>query len=232
MGQSAKRNRQIAALGIGLLALLSGPRAARAFPDAPDWHALVSTGKLVEIAKVDPAIRIEMRYAGTRNCVGAALYPPGFPCLIRPEIAQRLHWVQQLLRERGYGLKVWDAYRPEEAQRSIWRRFARHGYVADPNDGRGSLHTWGLAVDVTIVDLKGKEIPMPSEFDDFTPAASAFYRGTDATIRADLQLLRAVMRASGFIGLSTEWWHFAARDWQEFPRLEIAPRPPPTRHGA
>jgi D-alanyl-D-alanine dipeptidase len=227
-----RRRHQIARLGIGLLALIAGAGPVRAAPsDAPSWQALMAAGQLVEIAKVDSAIRIEMRYAGTRNCVGAPLYPPNFPCLARPQIAQRLHWVQQLLHERGYGLKIWDAYRPEEAQRSIWRRFARHGYVADPNDGRGSLHTWGLAVDVTIVDRAGKEIPMPSEFDDFTPAASALYRGPDPTIRADLQLLRAVMRASGFIGLSTEWWHFAARDWQEFPRLEIPPHPPPAAHG-
>ncbi len=181
----------------------------------PDWHALVNAGQLVEISKVDPTIRVEMRYATTHNCIGAAVYPADMPCLIRPEIGLRLKAAQQYLRGWNYGLKIWDAYRPSEAQHTLWKRWAKRGYVADPDDGRGSLHTWGLAVDVTLVDRFGNDVEMPSDFDVFTADASGIYRGKSDTVHNNLHLLQRAMFGSGFQGLSTEWWHFAARDWEQ-----------------
>jgi D-alanyl-D-alanine dipeptidase len=191
---------------------------ARSEP-AADWHALVASGQLVQVAEMDPGVRIDLRYAGTHNCVGKPIYPPDFPCLVRPVIARRLSYAQQLLQQRGYGLKIWDGYRPEAAQHAIWKHFAKRGFVADPDDGRGSLHSWGLAVDVTLVDAHGHDVAMPSDFDVFAPVASGIYRGSDPQIRSNLRLLQMVMKASGFIGLSTEWWHFAARDWQQYDRF-------------
>ena len=185
----------------------------------PDWHALVASGQLVEIGKVDPTILVEMRYASTRNCVGEAIYPEGMPCLIRPEIGLRLKAAQQSLRGWNYGLKVWDAYRTPEAQHALWKRWAKRGYVADPDDGRGSLHTWGLAVDVTLVDRFGNEVEMPSDFAVFTADASGFYHGNSDTVHHNLRLLQRAMFGSGFQGLSTEWWHFTARGWDKFDRL-------------
>ena len=189
----------------------------------PDWRTLVNNGQLVEISKIDPTIRVEMRYATTHNCTGEILYPPNLPCLIRPEIALRLKAAQQYLRSWGYGLKIWDAYRPPEAQQALWKRWARRGYVADPGDGRGSLHTWGLAVDVTLVDKSGQDVAMPSDFDVFTEEASGIYRGKDGKVGANLHLLHRAMFGSGFQGLSTEWWHFAARGWEKFDRLTAEP---------
>ena len=191
--------------------------------EEPSWRALVASGQLVEVAKIDPTIKIEMRYATTRNCVGAAIYPADLPCLIRPEIALRLKAAQQYLRSWNYGLKIWDAYRPEEAQRALWQKWAKRGYVADPGDGRGSLHTWGLAVDVTLVDGFGNDVAMPSDFDVFTKDASGIYRGDNATIHDNLRLLHRAMFGSGFQGLSTEWWHFAARGWASSDRLTAEP---------
>ena len=191
--------------------------------DEPPWRALVAGGQLVEITSIDPTIKVEMRYATTRNCVGVAIYPADLPCLVRPEIALRLKAAQQFLRGWNYGLKIWDAYRPEEAQRALWQRWAKRGYVADPGDGRGSLHTWGLAVDVTLVDRFGNDVEMPSDFDVFTKDASGIYRGKDGKVYDNLRLLHRAMFGSGFQGLSTEWWHFAARGWARFDRLTAAP---------
>jgi D-alanyl-D-alanine dipeptidase len=201
-----------------LLAGFLAAATARSEP-ADDWHAFLASGQLVEVSKAAPGVRIDLRYAGTHNCVGAPIYPADFPCLVRPVIARRLNRVQQLLQQRGYGLKIWDGYRPVAAQHAIWSHFSRLGFVADPDDGRGSLHSWGLAVDVTLVDAAGHDLAMPSDFDVFAPVASGIYRGSNVQIAHNLALLQAVMRGSGFIPLSTEWWHFAARDWQQYGRL-------------
>ncbi len=205
--------------------MLASPSAFRlppsAFASDPDWHELVATGQLVEIRRIDPTILVEMRYATTHNCVGAALYPPDFPCLARPETAVRLHLVQTLLHDWGYRLKIWDAYRPKTAHQKLWEKYSMHGFVADPAKGPGSLHSWGLAVDLTMVDLLGHEVKMPSDFDVFTPNASAIYKGSDAQAAEHLRLLQSAMGVAGFFGLTTEWWHFAVRDWNKSKPLAI-----------
>ena len=188
-----------------MLLLLIGCRSAGA--TEPAWVALVASGQLVDVRKYDPTIAVEMRYATAHNCVGAAIYPPDFPCLTRPETAVRLHLVQRMLRNWGYRLKIWDAYRPLEAQKILYARWAGKGYVADPNEGGGSLHTWGLAVDATMVDLIGREVSMPSGF------AGAIYQGGDAKAAFHLHLLQSAMGAAGFMGVRNEWWHFAVKDW-------------------
>ena len=188
-----------------------------------DWRALLATGQLVDIQKFDPSIAVDLRYAGTHNLLGRAFYEPDMPCMMRLQVARYLHFAQDLLRPQGYGLKVWDAYRPPAAQRAIWQSFSRPGYVANPNDGRGSLHSWGLAVDVTLVDREGHELAMPSAFDDFTGAASGIYRGSDESVHARLRTLQTAMKAAGFIALSTEWWHFAARNWKTYEPLHWQP---------
>lgn len=187
--------------------------AARAADDRQDWRALVAGGQLVEVKKYDPAIVVEQRYATPRNCMGAVVYPADFPCLTRPETALRLHLVQGMLYNWGYRLKIWDAYRPQSVQTLLWRRWAKLGFVANPDEGPGSLHTWGLAVDATMVDLLGREVSMPSAFDAFTADASATYRGHDEKAAFHLHLLQSAMGAAGFEGLSSEWWHFVVKDW-------------------
>ena len=186
---------------------------AGAADDREDWRAFVASGQLVEIKKYDRGIVVEPRYATPRNCMGAAVYPADFPCLTRPETAVRLHLVQNMLHNWGYRLKIWDAYRPQAVQTLMWQRWARHGFVANPDEGPGSLHTWGLAVDATMVDLLGREVSMPSDFDAFTAEASATYQGHDEKTAFHLHLLQAAMGAAGFEGLSSEWWHFVVKDW-------------------
>lgn len=201
------------------------PLAAPAARD-PDWHELVATGQLVDIRRVDPGIVVDLRYATAHNCVGVPLYPADFPCLVRPEVAVCLHLVQQKLDTWGYRLKIWDAYRPLTAHQKLWQKFSRHGYVADPDVGPGSLHSWGVAVDATLVDLAGREVSMPSDFDAFTPGASAIYESKDPKVKFHVHLLQAAMGDSGFFGLTTEWWHFALRDWEKFKPLGVDGRKP------
>ena len=186
----------------------------------------------VDIKRVDPTIAVDLRYAGPNNFTHRPLYSPGMPALVRFSVAQRLVFAQKYLRAQGYGLKIWDAYRPQAAHQQLWEANKNNSYVADPKEV-GSMHTRGAAVDVTLVDLKGKEVPMPTEFDNFTPAAMINYQGSDPVIRSNLKLLQKAMGRAGFYGLRTEWWHFCAADWTTFPPvaevhlLAEAPRPNP-----
>src|SRR6266566_3646184 len=126
---------------------------------------------LVDVRSVDPTIVVELRYAGPNNLTGHALYPPGTPALVRPEVAQRLAVAQRFLRRRSHGLKIWDAYRPRSVQAKLWQAAPANDYVADPETINGSLHNWGLAVDATLVDSRNQAVMMPTDFDDFRPAA-------------------------------------------------------------
>ena len=171
---------------------------------------------LVDIKSVDATIVIELRYAGANNLAGRALYPPSTPALVRPEVASRLVAAQAFLRRYHYGLKIWDAYRPKSVQMQLWQAVHGNDYVADPQAGAGSLHSWGLAVDATLIDIWNRPVPMPTDFDDFTPAAMWHYRGADPAIRLHLHLLQIAMRDAGFYGLPTEWWHFVIVGWQKY----------------
>jgi zinc D-Ala-D-Ala dipeptidase len=167
----------------------------------------------VDIKRVDPTILVELRYAGSNNSTHRPLYPPGMPAMVRFSVAQRLTFAQKYLKPRGYGLKIWDAYRPKAVQEKLWEAIKNNDYVADPREGIGSMHTRGAAVDVTLVTADGGEVTMPTEFDNFTPAAMLYYQGPDPAIRSNLKLLQKAMARAGFYGLRTEWWHFCAGDW-------------------
>jgi D-alanyl-D-alanine dipeptidase len=171
---------------------------------------------LVDIKSVDPTIVVELRYATRRNITGHALYPPDLPALVRPTTAARLAKAQEFLRARHYRLKIWDAYRPLAAQMELWQRTHDGAFVADPYGGNGSLHTWGVAVDATLVDENGREAAMPTKYDEFTPVAKLHYQGNDPVVKSHLKILQAAMRHGGFYGMHTEWWHFVAYDWKKY----------------
>ena len=188
--------------------------------------ALVSTdanasGPFVDVRSVDPTITVELRYAGPNNFLGHSLYPVGTRALARPEVASALAVAQSVLRRYQYGLKIWDAYRPAAVQAKLWQALRNSDYVANPEIGVGSLHSWGIAVDATIVDSWNRPVSMPSDFDDFTPAAMWRYAGSSPEIRAHVRLLQYAMHKAGFWGLRTEWWHFTIADWQNYLPQEV-----------
>jgi zinc D-Ala-D-Ala dipeptidase len=197
-------SKSLSHLGKVLAFLLFAPVLAQAEPE------------LVNIQAVDPTIAVELRYAGPRNLAQRALYPAGMPALVRPSVAARLLVAQSYLQVRGYRLKIWDAYRPKAAHDQLWQMSRNTDYVANPADGIGSLHTWGVAIDATLVYENGQEVSMPTDFDDFTPAAMLHYSGTDLGIKAHLHTLQSAMVRAGFYGMRTEWWHFVAKDWQKY----------------
>ena len=184
-------------------------------------------GDFVDIKSVDRTIVIDLRYAGSNNVAHRPLYPPGSAALVRASVARRLAIVQEYLKTKGYGLKIWDAYRPQSVQEQLWKTTHNRSYVSDPREGRGSMHIRGAAVDATLVDAAGNEVPMPTDFDSFTDAALLEYKGRDPVVRGNLKLLQKAMAHGGFYGLRTEWWHFCAPDWKRYdpvPELKLASR--------
>jgi D-alanyl-D-alanine dipeptidase len=199
---------------IAIAALTMATKSVAAQPAIP----------LVDIKSVDPTIVIELRYGGSNNLTGHRLYPLGTCALVQPEVARRLATAQAFLKRYQYQLKIWDAYRPKSVQVQLWQAAHNNDYVADPGAGAGSLHSWGVAVDATLIDMWNRPVRMPSDFDDFTPAAMWHYLGVNPAIRDHVRLLQIAMRNAGFYGLRTEWWHFTIAEWQKYLPREEAER--------
>ena len=186
-------------------------------PQAPNVSR--ATGpqlQLVDIATIDPTIVIDLRYATDHNVTGRALYPSGTRAQVLPSVAQQLAGAQTWLKQFRYRLKIWDAYRPKAAQELLWKYAAKDQYVASPEKGFGSTHSYGVSVDATLIDDWSQEVTMPTKFDEFTPQAMMRYTGSDPLVRQHLNLLQKAMCYNNFYGLSVEWWHFTTADWKKY----------------
>lgn len=176
---------------------------------------------LVDITSIDPSIRLDIRYATPRNFTGRAVYSRARALLQRP-VAEALSRVNGALRKEGYGLVVFDAYRPWRVTKLFWdiTPADEKRYVAPP--GRGSGHNRGCAVDVTLYDLgSGKEVDMPGGYDERTPRSHADYRGGAPETLRHRDILRAAMEVEGFSIYRYEWWHFSHELCGEYPILDI-----------
>ncbi|HSP96551.1 MAG TPA: D-alanyl-D-alanine dipeptidase [Candidatus Dormibacteraeota bacterium] len=173
---------------------------------------------LVDAAALVPGLRLDIRYATPRNFTGRALYPSP-RCLLRPAVAERLAHAQEAAAAQGLGLKVFDCYRPLSVQRAMWTLVPDERYVADP--AKGSRHNRGAAVDVTLVDAEGHELPMPTAFDDFSARAHRDYDDLPPAAIANRARLERLMTDAGFTGLPTEWWHFDADGWERYDALDV-----------
>jgi len=175
--------------------------------------------ELVDIQIVIPNIQVELKYATADNFTGQIVYP-FHQCLLLKEAAFQLREVQAELEAMGLGLKVWDGFRPLFAQWQFWELIPDERYVSDPR--KGGRHTRGTAIDLTLLK-EGKELAMPSAFDDFSEKAHRHYRGASPEEIAHRELLQTMMEKHGFIGLPTEWWHFDLIDWERHPPLDTIP---------
>ena len=173
---------------------------------------------MVDIQKINPKIKIDIRYATADNFMKEPLYPEA-RCLLRREVAEKLSKVQADLEKRGRGLKIFDGYRPLSVQKKMWARFPLEGYISNP--AKGSNHNRGAAVDVTLVDSKGAELPMPSAYDEFSERAHRDYSGGTEEQRKNRKILEEAMQKEGFVGISKEWWHFDDKDAKQYPILDL-----------
>ncbi|HEY0729536.1 MAG TPA: M15 family metallopeptidase [Pyrinomonadaceae bacterium] len=176
---------------------------------------------LVELIKLDPTIRLDVRYATTNNLFGTVFYSEPRAFLQRPA-AEALVRVSSKLKSQGYGLLVHDAYRPWYVTKVFWDATPadKKLFVADPS--KGSRHNRGCAVDITLYELQTKRVvQMVSTYDETTDRAYPNYPGGTSLQRWHRDLLRAAMEAEGFTVYEAEWWHFDYKDWQKYPIQNI-----------
>lgn len=176
---------------------------------------------LVELIKLDPTLHLEIRYATSNNFVGRPVYPEARAFLQRPA-AEALVRANQSLKQQGYGLLIFDGYRPWTITKLFWdiTPADKKQFVADPK--KGSKHNRGCAVDLTLFDLKtGREVQMPGVYDEMSERSYPDYTGGTPESRGLRDLLRSTMEPEGFAVYQFEWWHFDYKDWQQYPILNI-----------
>jgi D-alanyl-D-alanine dipeptidase len=191
-------------------------RTAALKDQPPHEQGTFRESDLVAIVKLDPTIRLDIRYATSNNFLGTPVYTQARAFLQRPaaEAVVRAH---QQLKAQGYGLILHDGYRPWYVTKIFWDATPNDQkiFVADP--AQGSKHNRGCAIDLSLYDLKtGQEVVMPSGYDEMTERAYAHYPGGTDEERARRTLLRHAMEEQGFTVNPTEWWHFDYKDWKDY----------------
>lgn len=216
-GMTALLLRRRAALFLALLLLAAGGAGAQ--PD--ERGRTFRPDSLIELVTLDRTIKLDIRYATPRNFMRRPMYAQARAFLQRPA-AEALLRAHRKLRRIGYGLLIFDGYRPWSVTKQFWDETPpeKHSFVADPS--KGSKHNRGCAVDLSLYDLgTGKEIVMPSPYDAFSESASPRYTGGSGRQRRMRDLLRRTMEHEGFSVDEREWWHFDYRDWQHYRILNI-----------
>lgn len=173
---------------------------------------------LVDITKINPNISLEILYATPNNFTKHVVYSQA-RCFLRKSVALKLDRLQKELETMGLGLKIWDGYRPFAVQKKFWDLVPDERYVGNP--AKGSNHNRGCAVDLTLVDKHGKELLMPTKFDDFSEKAHHGYPDLDAVAITNREKLKNLMVRYGFKPIESEWWHYDDIDSHKYPLLDI-----------
>lgn len=174
----------------------------------------------VLVNKYIPDIYVELMYATDNNFTGVRIYD-FTDAYLRYGTVKKLANVQKELKEQGYSLKIWDAYRPFEAQQKLWEVYPDPNYVANPADGM-KKHNLGGTVDITMVAADGSIIPMPTEFDDFSLKADRNYSDIDNEEAVyNVMILQNAMENNGFTGYQGEWWDYS--DTVEYEAVDFEP---------
>ena len=179
---------------------------------------------LVDLTTLPTNFIIDLRYATENNFAGKQFYPKIAKAYLQESTAEKLMAANEELYQLGYRIKIWDAYRPRRYQYDL-RKAANainpktEGYIANPVTG--SHHNRGTTVDITLTDLEGRELDMPTEFDHFGKEASINYTGCTKTQMENRELLGKIMEKHGFRRIESEWWHFDDVDFRNYPLLDI-----------
>lgn len=174
----------------------------------------------VLVKKYIPDIYVELRYATENNFTGVKIYD-FTEAYLRYGTVKKLAQVQKELKQQGYSLKIWDAYRPFEAQQKLWEVYPDPNYVANPANGM-RRHNLGGTVDITMVAADGSIIPMPSEFDDFSLKADRNYSDIDNEEAVNnVMIFQTAMENNGFTGYQGEWWDYS--DTDEYEAVDFEP---------
>lgn len=192
--------------------LLLGSCAVKPPNESGDFKAT----DLVELITLDPTFKLDIRYATSNNFAGRPVYTEARAFLQRPAALQLIE-VNKELKPLGYGLLIFDGYRPWSVTKTFWDITPKEDkkFVANPKDG--SRHNRGCAIDVTLFDLAtGNAVPMTGEYDEMTERSYPDYKGGTEEQRKMRELLRSKMEAHGFRVYEYEWWHFDFQGWEAY----------------
>ncbi len=179
---------------------------------------------LIDLNTLPTNFVIDLRYATENNFAGKQFYPKIAKAYLQESTAEKLMAANEELYQLGYRIKIWDAYRPRRYQYDL-RKAANEinpkteGYIANPITG--SHHNRGTTVDITLTDLEGRELDMPTGFDHFGKESSINYTGCTKTQMENRELLGKIMEKHGFRRIESEWWHFDDVDCRNYPLLDI-----------
>jgi D-alanyl-D-alanine dipeptidase len=197
-----------------------GVKVVSGFQEYLQEVAADSANILMSIKEHVPGVVLDIKYATKDNFVGEAVYKQPLSFARKP-VVEALAKVEAELKKQGLGLKIWDAYRPYSVTCIFYEKTQDSVYTAAP--WRGSRHNRGCAVDLTIIDLKsGKELMMPTPYDDFSDKAHPDYMKLPGEILHNRNLLATVMKKYGFSVYPSEWWHFDYQGWESFELMDIS----------
>jgi len=175
--------------------------------------------QLVDIKEAIPDITLDIRYASNNNFMNRVMYPEA-RAFARKPVVEQLKNIQKELRKKGYGLKIYDAYRPYAITVAFYEQASDKNFVASP--AKGSKHNRGCAIDLTLINFETKEeIQMPTPYDSFEAAAAANYQDLPAAELKNRDFLIKTMESNGFKVLHNEWWHFDFVGWQNYELMDI-----------
>lgn len=195
------------------LSIINSPQAYRQSVSANLEKALV------DIQKAVPGVVLDIRYATKNNFMKQVMYPSA-RAFARKPVVEQLKKIQAALKKKGYGLKIYDAYRPYTITVAFYQKASDKNFVAHPKSG--SKHNRGCAVDLSIIDLKtGKDVPMPTPYDSFSKTAAANYQDLPPAIKENRDFLIRVMEQHGFRVMHNEWWHFDFTGWEKYELMDI-----------
>jgi D-alanyl-D-alanine dipeptidase len=169
---------------------------------------------LIEITPQGFGVEIALAYATADNFTSKPVYAENARCFLHPQAANMLREAVKLAKIQGYGIKIFDAFRPTQAQWKLWEHTPDPDFLADPN--RGSPHSRGVAIDLTLLDARGKELDMGTIFDAFTPLSHHGNTEISTLAQRNRLLLMGIMSTAGWDFYRNEWWHyqlFNSRDY-------------------
>jgi len=172
---------------------------------------------LVHLTGQSHDVVIDLIYAGENNFTGQVIYAHAL-CFLHPQAEVCLRKAIVAARELGLRLKIFDAFRPQEAQQALWAVAPNPDYIADPK--KGSNHTRGVAVDLTLIGPDGQALDMGTPVDTMSAASHHFHADHSAAIQVNRMRLLTVMLEAGFVHHPREWWHYQLPDAHRFPLID------------
>jgi D-alanyl-D-alanine dipeptidase len=189
-----------------------------------DWDESGCIMSMVEITAKDFDVEIALAYATADNITGKPIYARA-GCYLHADAAAKLKTAVSLAAPLGLRFKIFDAYRPSEAQWKLWEAFPSEEFVANPR--KGSPHSRGVAVDLTLIDGAGNELDMGTGFDEMRPISH--HARTDVSVAAQQNrfTLMGIMSAAGWDFYKNEWWHYQLFKSRDYPLIDQATLPKP-----